>query len=45
MIEQIVDHLRENQLVWLMVMFIGVFYWGAKARRQARMDAENRSED
>jgi len=36
MIDQIVQNLRENTLVWLMVMFIGVFYWGFRARWQAR---------
>jgi cbb3-type cytochrome oxidase subunit 3 len=45
MIEQIVQHLRENQLIWLMVMFVGVFYWGVRARRQARIDSETRSDD
>jgi len=35
MIDQIVQHLRENTLLWLTVMFIGVLYWGFRARRQA----------
>ena len=44
MFDQIVQNLRENTLVWLMVMFVGVFYWGFRARWQARRD-RNREKD
>ncbi len=43
MIEPIIQHLRENPLIWLMVMFVGIFYWGVSARRRARN--ESNSED
>ena len=45
MIDQIVHHLQENSLVWLMVMFIGVFYWGVSTRRKAQMRHKDDNED
>ncbi len=36
MIDAIIENLRQNTLLWLMVMFVGVFYWGFRARWRAR---------
>jgi len=42
MFDQIVQNLQDNTVVWLMVMFIGVFYWGFRARWRARQNDEKK---
>jgi len=41
--DAIAENLRENTVIWLMVMFVGVLYWGFRARwRNRRNREENR---
>jgi cbb3-type cytochrome oxidase subunit 3 len=36
MFDGIIQNLRENPLIWLLIMFLGVFYWGFRARWRAK---------
>jgi len=39
-LDAIAENLRENTVIWLMVMFVGVLYWGFRARWRNRRNRE-----
>jgi len=44
-IEQLVQHLRDNAIVWLGAMFLGVFYWAFHKRKRNVHENKDRDGD
>ena len=32
----LIDHFRENAVLWMLALFAGVLFWGFRARTKAR---------
>jgi cbb3-type cytochrome oxidase subunit 3 len=32
----LIDHFRENAVLWMLILFVGVLFWGFRARIKAR---------
>ena len=40
--DELISQFRANPMPWLIVMFLGIFYWGFRSRWQHRQKSQNR---